>query len=169
MDDGDARHRSRHAHDRRLDRRPKTGTAESIPIRAPRSRAAANCRSDRRRRRVLGDHGRPQAAARWPLRRGRQRRHARGAVLDPDAVRPEGTPGRQCAAALRLHQPGNHPRRRRRVRGSDGVAIARRQLAAHRRHRALRADAPALRYPVGVATRTQRDAPMPSIATVGCP
>jgi hypothetical protein len=23
--------------------------------------------------------------------------------------------------------------------------------------------------PVGVATRTQRDAPMPSIATVGCP
>ena len=58
----------------------------------------------------------------------------------------KGTPGCEFAAALRLHQPGNRPRGRRRVRGAGGVAIARRKLAAHRRHRALRADAPALRY-----------------------
>ena len=52
----------------------------------------------------------------------------------------------EFAAALRLHQPGNHPRRRRRVRDPGGIAVARRKLAAYRRHRALCADAPALRY-----------------------
>ena len=58
----------------------------------------------------------------------------------------EGPAGRQCAGALRLHQPGNRPRRRRRVRDPRGAARARRQLAADRRDRALRAGAAALRY-----------------------
>ena len=87
-----------------------------------------------------------------------------------DALRPEGTSGCQFAAALRLHQPGNHPRRRRRVRGAGRVAIARRKLAADRRHRALRADASAVRY---AGRRGDADASAmrrcPSIATVGCP
>src|SRR5207247_4255011 len=39
-----------------------------------------------------------------------------------------------------------HPRLRRRVRKSRRFALARRQLAADRRHRALRADAAAVRY-----------------------
>ena len=69
-----------------------------------------------------------------------------GPVLDADAVRPQGPSGRQFAATLRLHQPGNRPRLRRRVRDPRGGAIAGRQLAADRRHRALRADAAALRY-----------------------
>ncbi len=61
-------------------------------------------------------------------------------------LRPQGTSGRQFAAALRLHQPGNHPRLRRRVRNPRRLAFARRQLAADRRHRTLRADAAAVRY-----------------------
>ena len=69
-----------------------------------------------------------------------------GAVLDTDAVRPEGTSGGELAKALRLHQRRDHPRRRRRLRDPRGVAVALRQLAAYRRHRALCADASALRY-----------------------
>src|SRR6202034_3084583 len=81
-----------------------------------------------------------------PMRRGRQRRHARCPVLDPDALRFEGASGCQFAGALRLHQPGNHPRSGRLVRGAVGAEIARRKLAPHRRHRALCVDAPALRH-----------------------
>src|SRR5580692_1239270 len=80
------------------------------------------------------------------MRRGRQRRHARRPVLDLDALRFERASGRQFAGALRLHQPGDHPRGGRLVRGAVGAAIARRKLAAHRRHRALCADASALRH-----------------------
>ena len=69
-----------------------------------------------------------------------------GPVLDADAVRPQGTPGCEFAAALRLHQPGNRPRLRRPVRDPRGGAVARRQLAADRRHRTVRADAAAVRY-----------------------
>ena len=147
VDDRDARHRSRHAHDRRLDRpaQDRHRRCRSLFARHHRAQRRTPGRH-RRRRRLLGDDRRPQAAARRPLRRGRQRRHAGGAVLDADALRPEGTPGRQFAAALRLHQPGNHPRRRRRVRDPGGVAVARRKLAPDRRHRALCADAAALRY-----------------------
>ena len=81
----------------------------------------------------------------------------------------EGASGCEFAATLRLHQRGNHPRDRRLVRGAGGIESARRKLAAHRRHRALRADAPALRYAGWRRDAHQRDAPMPSIATVGCP
>src|SRR6267154_3550566 len=100
----------------------------------------------RRRRRILGDDGRPQATARWTMRRGRQRRHAGSAILDVDALRFKGASGREFAATLRLHQPGNHPRGGWRIRDTDGIAIARWKLAPHRRHRALCADAAALRY-----------------------
>src|SRR5205814_1025656 len=48
--------------------------------------------------------------------------------------------------ALWLHQPGNRPRLRRRVRDPRRGALALRQLAAYRRHRTLRADAAAIRY-----------------------
>ena len=46
---------------------------------------------------------------------------------------PQGPSGRQYAAALRLHQPGDRARLRRRFRDPRRVALARRQLAAHRR------------------------------------
>ena len=171
LDDRDARAptsaRSRSAPGPR-GRRPAPPT--STPTRAPRSPAAANCRSAPATASPLPPTpttrtGRSMAAATWSC----QRRHARGAVLDADAVRHQGTAGRQFAAALRLHQPGNHPRRRRHVRDTDGLALARRQLAAHRRHRALRADAAAVRYAgrrrhAHAARRA--DAP---ISTVGCP
>ena len=52
----------------------------------------------------------------------------------------------EFAAALRLHQPGDRPRLRRRVRDPGSGAVAGRKLAADRRHRALRADAAAVRY-----------------------
>ena len=143
----------------------RTGTSEIIPIRARRLRAAASCRSEpatvlcfRRRRR-------PQAAARRALRRRRQRRHAGSAVLDADALRPEGPPGREFAATLWLHQPGNRPRGRRRVR----IRLASRSRAGNWLPTGgIERYALMLRLydtPVGVATRTQRDAPMPSIAT----
>ena len=170
MDDGDARYRSRHAHDRRLDRpaQDRHRRRRSIFTRVDRAQRRVAGRH-RRRRGILGDHGRPQAAARWAVRRGRQRRHPGGAVLDLDALRLQRTPCCEFAATSRLHQPGDHPRSRRRVRGTGDVEIARRKLAPHRRNRALRADAAALRYAGwrGDADAARRaDA---SIATVGCP
>ena len=62
-------------------------------------------------------------------------------------------PGREFAAALRLHQPGNRARLRRPVRDPRGGTGARRQLAADRRHRTVCADAAAVRY-----ARGRRDA-----------
>ena len=58
----------------------------------------------------------------------------------------EGPPGREFAGSLRFYQPGNDPRSGWQVRSARGVEIARRELAADRRDRALCADAPALRY-----------------------
>ncbi len=62
------------------------------------------------------------------------------------------------------------------IRGADGIfeiriasRVARGKLAADRRDRALSLMLRLYDTPVGVATRTQRDAPMPSIAIVGCP
>ena len=71
VDDGDARHRFRHAHRSAPGpraRRPAPPT--SIPIRAPRSRAAANCRSARATawrswRRPTTTSSRSTAAATW--------------------------------------------------------------------------------------------------------
>ena len=82
----------------------------------------------------------------------------------------QGPSGRQFAAALRLHQPGNRPRRRRRVRDPRSRRASRAgnwlPTGGIERYTLM------LRLydtPVGVATRTQRDAPMPAITTVGCP
>src|ERR1041385_4273214 len=148
VDDGDARHRSRHADDRRLDRasahRHRRGRSLFARLDRAQRRVAGR---HRRRRGVHRDHRRPQETAGRAMRRAGERRNAGGAVLDADAVRYDRTSGGQFAAALRLHQPGNHPRLRRRVRGTDRGALARRQLAADRRHRALRLDAAALRHP----------------------
>ena len=109
LDDDDARHRDRRADHRRLDRAAaSTGTADIDPY----SRATivrngelpigtgdgvAFTATDRRQ----------EEGARRPLRRRRLRRDAAGAVLDADAVRPQGPSRRQFAAALRLHQPGD--------------------------------------------------------------
>ena len=87
VDDGDARHRSRHAHDRRLDRpaQNRHRRCRSLFTRLDRAQRRTADRH-RRRRGILGDDRRPQAAARRALRRGGQRRHAGGAVLDADAL-----------------------------------------------------------------------------------
>src|SRR6266404_6048582 len=150
VDDGDARHRSRHAQDRRLDRPTPDRHFRYRSVFARLDRAQRRIAGrHRRRHRLFGDDGRPQATAGWSMRRGRERRHASGTVLDANALQHQGAPGGEFAAALRLHQPGDHPRRGRRVRNPGGVAIARGQLAPHRRDRALRADASALRYAGG--------------------
>ncbi len=57
---------------------------------------------------------------------------------------PDGKLVANSVAAPRLHQPGDHPRLQRDFRDRDRPARAARQLAADRRHRALRADAAAL-------------------------
>jgi hypothetical protein len=110
-----------------------------------------------------------QAAARRALRRGRQRRHAGGAVLDADAVRPKGH-----LVANSLQRYGFTSQEI--IRGSDGafeIRVASRSRAGNWLPTGgIERYALMLRLydtPVGVATRTQRDAPMPSIATVGCP
>ena len=150
--------------------RPKTGTADVDPYSArldrPQRRIAGR---HRRRRGVLGDDGRPQAAARWTLRRGRQRRHARRPVLDADAVRSKGH-----LVANSLQRYGFTSQEI--IRGADGafeVRVASRSRAGNWLPTGgIERYALMLRLydtPVGVATRTQRDAPMPSIATVGCP
>ena len=76
---------------------------------------------------------------------------------------------RQHAAALRLHQPGD----RARADGAFEIRIASRARAGNWLPTgALERYVLMLRLydtPVGVATRTQRDAPMPAIVTVGCP
>ena len=109
LDDDDARHRDRRADDRPLDRPPRPAPPTSTPIRAPRSRATASCRSAPATASPSPRPRRQEEGARRPLRRRRQRRDAAGALLDADAVRPQGPPRRQFAAALRLHQPGDHP------------------------------------------------------------
>ena len=171
LDDGDPRHRSRHADDRRLDRpaqdRHRRCRSLFARLDRPQRRTAGR---HRRRRRVLGDHRRPQAAARRPLRRGGQRRHAGGAVLDADAVRFR----RDIWSPIRCSATASPARR------SSAARTAAFEVRVASRSRAgnwlptggIERYALMLRLydtPVGVATRTQRDAPMPSIATVGCP
>src|SRR5262245_27235122 len=147
LHDVDARHRSRHADDRRLDRAAQEWQFRHRPLFArldcPQRRTA--CRH-RGRHRLYGHHRRQEETARRALRRRRQRGDAGGALLDADAVRPQGASGRQFAATLRLHQPGNRPRLRWRVRDPGRGALTRRKLAADRRHRTLCADAAAVRY-----------------------
>ena len=60
-----------------------------------------------RRRRVLRPRRRSRPGARRALRRGGERHHAAGAVLDADAVRSGRAAGRQLGQPLRLHQPGD--------------------------------------------------------------
>jgi hypothetical protein len=117
----------------------------------------------------LGHHRRQEEAARRALRRGRQRGDAGGPVLDADAVRPQGH-----LVANSLQRYGFTSQEI--VRGSDGAFEIR--VAARSRAGNWLPTGGIERYalmlrlydtPVGVATRTQRDAPMPSISTVDCP
>ena len=170
LDDGDARHRSRHAEDRRLDRAAEDRHRRRRPLFArhdrPQRRTAGR---HRRRHRLLGHHRRQEEAARRPLRRRRQRRHAGGAVLDADAVRP----ARDIWSPIRCSATASPARK------SSAAPTASFEIRIASRSRAgnwlptggIERYALMLRLydtPVGVATRTQRDAPMPSISTVGC-
>ena len=78
--------------------------------------------------------------------------------------------GRQFGAAARLHQPGDHPQRRRHLR--DHASARARGPATGCRPAAIERYVLVLRLydtPVGVATRAGREAPMPSITQRACP
>ena len=170
VDDGDARHRSRHAHDRRLDRpaQDRHRRCRSLFARLDRAQRRTAGRH-RRRRRLLGDDRRPQAAARRTLRRGRQRRHAAARFWTLTLYDQK---GRLVANSLQRYGFTSQEI----IRGADGafeIRVASRSRAGNWLPTGgIERYALMLRLydtPVGVATRTQRDAPMPSIATVGCP
>src|SRR5262249_8196016 len=97
-------------------------------------------------------------ATRRPLRRVLDRDYPAGPVLDPHPLRPRGPAGGQLGATPRLHQPGGHPQRGRKLRHHGRTARPTRQLAADRRRGEVRAGPATRRSPRrhGDAPRTRR-------------
>ena len=151
--------------------RPKTGTADVDPYsRASIARSGELPIGTGDGVAFSATTRRQEEAARRPLRRRGQRRDAGGAVLDADAVRH----ARDIWWPIRCSATASPARK------SSAAPTARSRSAIASRSRAgnwlptggIERYALMLRLydtPVGVATRTQRDAPMPSITTVGCP
>ena len=127
---------------------PKNGTPGIDPMRAPWSRAPASCRS------VRATASPSMRAPTMPgsLLDGRcdvllSGHHAAGPVLDHHAVRSRGSAGRQFGAAAGLHQPGDHPPRRRQLRRSRSARARGRATGCRpAASRSYRAGAAALRH-----------------------
>ena len=161
-----AGHRLWRRHHRRLDRMAEERRRGSTPMRRdgrPHRRIAHRIG---RRGRVLCAHRRCRPAARRPLRRALERRSRRKPGSGPSPCTSGRSARRQLGAAARLHQPGDHPQRGWSFDSSRAArAPATGCRPAGRRYLLV------LRLydtPVGMATRTGREAPMPAITKRAC-